>query len=125
MLYLSRTPPHKPVILPSDLGGRAMPVRMATMMETDWSWAGADWLDENKLADKTIVVFTSDNGPENTWRKRIEKSATTATGFFGRASGRFMRAATACRFLLLAGHKRESLGNWSARPICWPPSPRC
>ena len=37
------------------------------MIETDWHVGRVlDWLDENKLADKTIVVFTSDNGPENT-----------------------------------------------------------
>ena len=44
-----------------------MPVYGEFMMETDWHVGRVlDWLDENKLADKTIVVFTSDNGPENT-----------------------------------------------------------
>lgn len=73
-LYLPYTSPHYPVCpLPEfhgkgDCGGYG-----EFMIETDYhvgrilKFLGDSGLDEN-----TMIVFTSDNGPENSWRQRIE-----------------------------------------------------
>ena len=69
------------------------------MIETDWHVGRVlDWLDENKLADNTIVVFTSDNGPENTWRKRNEKFGHQSNGIYREGKRSIYEEGTACRF---------------------------
>lgn len=71
-LYLPYTSPHKPVIpVEKFLGQSEAGAYGDFMMETDWHVGRLlDWLDENGLAENTIVVFSSDNGPENTWPER-------------------------------------------------------
>ncbi len=73
-LYLPYTSPHKPVIPLKEFRGQGKAGAYGEfMIETDWHLGRImKWLDEEKLADNTMVVFTSDNGPEKTWSKRIE-----------------------------------------------------
>jgi arylsulfatase A len=73
-LYLPYTSPHKPVIPLKKFRGQGKAGAYGEfMIETDWHLGRImKWLDEEKLADNTMVVFTSDNGPEKTWSKRIE-----------------------------------------------------
>ena len=41
------------------------------MIETDWHLGRImDWLDLINLSENTMIIFTSDNGPETTWEKR-------------------------------------------------------
>lgn len=71
-LYLPYTSPHKPVVpLPEFRGQGNAGAYGEFMIETD-NHVGRilRFLDEQNLADNTIVIFTSDNGPENTWRTR-------------------------------------------------------
>jgi arylsulfatase A len=53
------------------------------MIETDWHLGRImKWLDDEKLTDNTMVIFTSDNGPETTWKKRKDKFGHQSNGLF-------------------------------------------
>ena len=73
-LYLPFTSPHYPVCpLPAfhgkgDCGGYG-----EFVIETDHHVGRIlDFLERSGLEKNTLVVFTSDNGPENSWRQRID-----------------------------------------------------
>jgi arylsulfatase A len=76
-VYLPFTSPHYPVCpLPEyhgqgDCGGYG-----EFMIETD-AHVGRilDFLDQAGLAENTLVYFSSDNGPENSWKQRVEEFA--------------------------------------------------
>ena len=72
-LYLPYTSPHKPVIPLEEFRGQGKAGAYGEfMIETDHHLGRIlKWLDDEKLADNTMVIFTSDNGPETTWRERI------------------------------------------------------
>ena len=74
-LYLPYTSPHKPVVpLPQFHGQGNAGAYGEFMIETDFHVGRIlDFLDEQQLAEDTLVVFTSDNGPENTWKARAEQ----------------------------------------------------
>ncbi len=74
-LYLPYTSPHYPVApLPrfwgeGDAGGYG-----EFMIETDYHVGRIlDFLDRKGIAENTLVVFSSDNGPERSWEQRIEE----------------------------------------------------
>ena len=83
-LYLPYTSPHKPVIpLPEFRGQGAAGAYGEFVIETDHHVGQIlKTLDEEQLADNTLVVFTSDNGPETTWKQRIEKFGHDSSGVF-------------------------------------------
>lgn len=73
-LYLPFTSPHYPVCpLPQfhgqgDCGGYG-----EFVIETDYHVGRIlDFLDKSGLAENTLVIFSSDNGPERSWKKRID-----------------------------------------------------
>jgi arylsulfatase A len=73
-LYLPFTSPHYPVCpLPQfhgqgDCGGYG-----EFVIETDHHVGRIlKFLEEAGIDDNTMIIFTSDNGPENSWKKRIE-----------------------------------------------------
>lgn len=74
-LYLPYTSPHKPVIPIDAFRGKSSAGAYGDfMMETDWHVGRLlESLDRLGLSDQTLVIFSSDNGPENTWRKRAQK----------------------------------------------------
>ena len=73
-LYLPLTSPHKPVIPLEQFRGQGKAGAYGEfMIETDYHVGRIlELLDEEKLAENTLVIFTSDNGPETTWKKRAE-----------------------------------------------------
>ncbi|TWU67535.1 Arylsulfatase precursor [Crateriforma conspicua] len=72
-LYLPLTSPHYPVCpLPEFWGQGECGGYGEFMIETDHHVGRLlDHLDQHQLAENTIVVFTSDNGPEKSWQQRI------------------------------------------------------
>lgn len=73
-LYLPLTSPHYPVCpLPEfhgkgDCGGYG-----EFVIETDHRLGQIlKFLDQNQLSDNTIVLLTSDNGPEKSWKQRVD-----------------------------------------------------
>ena len=83
-LYLPYTSPHKPVIpLPEFRGQGEAGAYGEFMIETDHHIGRIlAYLDEAGLADDTLIIFSSDNGPETTWKQRIEKYNHVSSGGF-------------------------------------------
>ena len=71
-LYLPYTSPHKPVIPLEAFRGKSQAGAYGDfMIETDWHVGRLlDELDRENLAGNTLVIYTSDNGPETTWKQR-------------------------------------------------------
>ncbi len=85
-LYLPYTSPHKPVIpLPEFRGQGAAGAYGEFMIETDHHIGRLmDYLDEAGLTENTMIIFSSDNGPETTWREREKLyNHASAGGFRG------------------------------------------
>ncbi len=74
-LYLPYTSPHYPVCpLPEFHGQGKAGGYGEFMIETDHHVGEIlDYLDEADLAENTIVIYTSDNGPEKSWVQRSEQ----------------------------------------------------
>ena len=83
-LYLPYTSPHKPVIPMKQFKGKGKAGAYGEfMIETDWHLGRImQWLDDEKLTNDTMVIFTSDNGPETTWKKRREIFGHQSNGIF-------------------------------------------
>ena len=74
-LYLPLTSPHKPVCPQKRFRGKSKAGLYGDfMMETDFRVGQLlACLDKHDLAKNTIVIFTADNGAENTYRDRIQR----------------------------------------------------
>ena len=74
-LYLPFTSPHYPVCpLPEFWGQGDCGAYGEFVIETDYHVGRVlQFLEESGLDDNTMVVFTSDNGPEKSWKERIEE----------------------------------------------------
>ena len=81
-LYLPFTSPHKPVIPLENFRGQGRAGAYGEfMIETDAHLGRLlDLLDRERLAENTLVIFTADNGPENTWKQRIAKFGHYSSG---------------------------------------------
>lgn len=83
-LYLPYTSPHKPVIpLPEFRGKSRAGAYGDFVMETD-AHVGRilKCLEDLKLSENTLIVFTSDNGPETTWKQRVELYQHDSSGIY-------------------------------------------
>ena len=83
-LYLPLTSPHKPVIPIDEFRNRSEAGAYGDfMMETDWHVGRIlGLLDRESLAENTLIVFTSDNGPETTWKERIKRYQHFSAGIY-------------------------------------------
>lgn len=93
-LYVSHSMPHLPVDVPDSLEGRSRAGLYGDVIETlDWSTAQIlEALDARQLADRTVVVFVSDNGPWSNAPERmlqggVEPWHTGSTGPLRGAKG--------------------------------------
>ena len=105
-LYLPYTSPHKPVIPMEQFRGKGRAGAYGEfMIETDWHVGRLlDFLEHDKIANNTIVLFSSDNGPERTWTERKEK--------FGHASNHIFREGK--RSIYEGGHRVPFIVRWPA-----------
>lgn len=83
-LYLPYTSPHYPVCpLPQFLGQGDCGAYGEFVIETDYHVGRImDFLERSGLDENTLVVFTSDNGPENSWKQRIEEFGHDSSGIY-------------------------------------------
>lgn len=83
-LYLPLTSPHYPVCpLPEFWGQGKAGGYGEFMIETDYHVGRIlSFLDESGLDENTMVVYTSDNGPEKSWKERIEEFAHHSNGIY-------------------------------------------
>jgi arylsulfatase A len=103
-LYVALTSPHRPVCPQSQFVGSSKAGLYGDfMVETDYRVGQIlDALDKHTLTDHTIVVFTSDNGPETTYRSRIRL-------FDHHSSGRFKGGK---RDIYEGGHRVPFIVRW-------------
>ena len=106
-LYLAYTSPHKPVIPLERFRGQSGAGAYGDfLLETDWHIGRLlDKLDALGIADNTLVIVTSDNGPENTWRERTERYGHASNGPFREGK----------RSIYEGGHRVPFLVRWPAR----------
>ncbi len=105
-LYLPYTSPHYPVCpLPPFWGKGACGGYGEFMIETDHHVGRLlGFLEKEGLDENTLIVFTSDNGPENSWKERVEK-------FGHRSNGPFRGGK---RSIYEGGHRVPFLLRWPA-----------
>jgi arylsulfatase A len=103
-LYLPYTSPHYPVApLPEFQGKGNAGAYGEFMIETDYHIGQIlNYLKESGLKDNTMVVFTSDNGPEKSWSERI-------TDFNHDSKGGFKEGK---RSVYEGGHRVPFLVRW-------------
>ncbi|MCA9190493.1 MAG: arylsulfatase [Planctomycetales bacterium] len=106
-LYLPFTAPHYPVCpLPEFEGQGSAGAYGEFVIETDFHIGRIlDYLDQHGLTENTLVIFTSDNGPENSWKQRIEE-------FGHRSNGRFREGK---RSIYEGGHRVPFFVRWPAK----------
>lgn len=83
-LYLPYTSPHFPVCpLPEFQGKGECGAYGEFLIETDHHIGRVlDYLKRSGVEDNTIVIFTSDNGPENPWKAHLEEFGHDSRGGF-------------------------------------------
>ncbi len=83
-LYLPFTSPHYPVCpLPEFHGQGECGGYGEFVIETDFHVGRIlEFLDTSGLEENTLIIFSSDNGPENSWKQRIENFDHDSRGGF-------------------------------------------
>ncbi len=106
-LYLPYTSPHKPVIPIDRFRGKSEAGAYGDfMLETDWHIGRLlQLLDDERLTDNTLVFFSSDNGPETTFAKRIELFAHHSSGPYREGK----------RSIYEGGHRVPFIVRWPSR----------
>jgi arylsulfatase A len=106
-LYVPYTSPHLPVIPLEQFRGKSGCGAYGDfMMETDWHVGRLmAALEEAGLTKDTLVFFSSDNGPENPWKKRIEEHQHYSSGVF--RDGK--------RSIYEGGHRVPFIVRWPAQ----------
>ena len=81
-LYLPYTSPHYPVCpLPEFQGKGAAGAYGEFVIETDYHVGRIlEFLKTNGLDENTLIVFTSDNGPEKSWTSRVQETGHDSRG---------------------------------------------
>lgn len=105
-LYVAYTSPHKPVVPAPQFRGRSQAGAYGDfMVETDHRVGELlAALERNGLERDTLVVFTSDNGPETTYRERLRR--------YGHASSGGLRGGK--RDIYEGGHRVPFIVRWPA-----------
>jgi len=118
-LYLPYTSPHKPVIPMKKFRGQGKAGAYGEfMIETDWHLGRImKWLDDEKLAENTMIIFTSDNGPETTWKKRTDKFGHQSNGIFREGKRSIYEGGHRVPFVIRYPSLIKS-GSKMGRPVC-------
>ena len=105
-LYLPLTSPHYPVCpLPEFHGRGAAGAYGEFVIETDHHVGRIlDFLERSGIDENTLIIFTSDNGPENSWKGRITEFAHDSRG--GLRGGK--------RSVYEGGHRVPMIIRWPA-----------
>lgn len=83
-VYLPFTSPHYPVCPKPEFWGQGKAGGYGEfMIETDHHVGRVlEFLDQTGLTENTMVIYTSDNGPEKTWKDRIEEFNHDSSGIY-------------------------------------------
>ncbi|MEM8669632.1 MAG: arylsulfatase [Planctomycetota bacterium] len=106
-VYLPYTSPHKPVIPLEPFRGKSGAGAYGDfMIETDWHVGRIlKFLDEHDLTDNTLIWFSSDNGPETTWRERAKRFKHQSNAIYREGK----------RSIYEGGHRVPMFVRWPSR----------
>ena len=118
-VYLPFTSPHKPVIPIERFHGKSDAGAYGDfMIETDWHVGRIlKLLDQEGLTEDTLVIFTSDNGPENTWKQRINLHQHFSSGIYRGGKRSIYEGGHRVPFLMRWPAKVKAGRVWN-RPVC-------
>lgn len=119
-LYLPYTSPHKPVIPMDRFRGQGEAGAYGEfMIETDWHVGRIlDFLETEGLDDNTFILFTSDNGPETTWKKRKELFQHASNGPYREGKRSIYEGGHRVPFIVRWPAGIVSPGRIYASPVC-------
>jgi arylsulfatase A len=105
-LYLPYTSPHLPVIPLAQFRGKSGCGAYGDfMLETDWHIGRVmNALEAGGMSRNTLIIFSSDNGPENPWRQRIEQHQHYSSGVYREGK----------RSIYEGGHRVPFIVRWPA-----------
>ncbi|MDA0346823.1 MAG: arylsulfatase [Verrucomicrobia bacterium] len=106
-VYLPFTSPHYPVAPQPRFWGQGEAGGYGEfVIETDFHVGRIlDFLDDKGLAENTLVVFSSDNGPESSWKERIEEFGHDSSGIYKEGK----------RSIYEGGHRVPFFIRWPAK----------
>lgn len=112
-LYFALTSPHYPVVPSSEFVGKTEVGAYGDFVhQTDWSIGQVlDALERAGVADNTLVIFTSDNGPEITGE--VKPGAYDRVQQYGHRSSGELRGAK--RDAWEGGHRVPFIARWPGR----------
>ena len=118
-LYLPYTSPHKPVIPLEKFSGQGKAGAYGEfMIETDHHLGRIlKWLDDQKFAKNTMVIFTSDNGPEKTWLERIKRFGHHSSGIYREGKRSIYEGGHRVPFIIRWPAQVKAGSKWN-RPVC-------
>ena len=119
-LYLPYTSPHKPVIPMDRFRGQGEAGAYGEfMIETDWHVGRVlDFLEKEGLEEDTFILFTSDNGPETTWKKRKELFQHASNGPYREGKRSIYEGGHRVPFIVRWPAGIVSPGRISSSPVC-------
>ena len=89
------------------------------MIETDWHVGRIlDFLEKEGLDENTFILFTSDNGPETTWRKRKELFKHASNGPYREGKRSIYEGGHRVPFIVRWPAGIVSPGRINASPVC-------
>ena len=119
-LYLPYTSPHKPVIPMDRFRGQGEAGAYGEfMIETDWHVGRIlDFLEKEGLVENTFILFTSDNGPETTWKKRKELFKHASNGPYREGKRSIYEGGHRVPFIVRWPDGIVSPGRTYSEPVC-------
>ena len=119
-IYIPYTSPHKPVIPREDFQGLSQAGAYGDfVMETDYHIDNVlTFLDESGLANNTMVIVTSDNGPENTYKSRVTTYGHDSAGIYRGGKRDIYEGGHRVPFMIRWPAGIQSPGRVYDKPIC-------
>ena len=116
---LPYTSPHKPVVPIERFRGRSKAGAYGDfMIETDWHIGRVlKLLDDEKLAENTLVLVTSDNGPENTWPERFDRYGHRSNGIYREGKRAIYEGGLRIPFIV-RWPRQVAAGSVWEQPVC-------